>query len=281
MKIIIKILDIVLVLLVLMGIGSAAYPKISNIIHQKEQDDAIVVYEEVVQHVDTEDLDAMWAKAKTFNSSIKNHNSLFELSDDEKKDYEAILDAGEDGIIGYINIPNQSISLPVYHGTSDDVLEKAVGHIEGTSFPADGDGVHCVLTGHTGLPALDLFTDIREMRIGDEFTISSLNRTITYKVDRIDTVLPDALYNLEIDKDNNYCTLVTCTPYGVNDHRLLVRGKFQSMDVEDKTIITRIGHSYGADLFITDMIVYIGYGIIAVVIVMIVMFCDSIYKERN
>ena len=126
--------------------------------------------------------------------------------------------------MGYIDIPSIDVELPVYHGTDDTVLQIAVGHIEGSSFPVGGEGTHCVVSGHTGLPSAKLFTDISKLKNGDTFKLQVLDRTLTYQVDQIDVVLPNQLDDLAIDPSQDYCTLVTCTPYGVNTHRLLVRG---------------------------------------------------------
>lgn len=213
----------------------ALYPTIANLVNQIDQNENIVVYNTVVQTADTEELDSMWADAKAFNKKIAQGGGLFQLSDEETEEYNSLLNVSGNGLMGYIDIPDENIHLSIFHGTDDEVLETSVGHLEGTSLPTDGDSVHCVITGHTGLPNLDLFTDIHEMETGDTFTVTTLNRVLTYKVDSIDVVLPDDLYGLEIVNGRNYCTLVTCTPYGVNDHRLLVRGRLVDTKVTGTT----------------------------------------------
>ena len=146
------------------------------------------------------------------------------MTDEERAQYESLLNVSGNGIIGYIEIPSINCSLPIYHGTDEAILQIAVGHIEGTSLPVGGSGTHCVLSGHRGLPSARLFTDLDKMVIGDTFLMRVLDETLTYEVDQIRIVLPYELDALEIEEGKDYCTLVTCTPYGVNSHRLLVRG---------------------------------------------------------
>jgi len=149
---------------------------------------------------------------------------LYAMTEEEKASYESELAIGDSGMMGYIDIPKIEISLPVYHGGDEAVLQTAIGHIPGTSLPVGGEGTHCVLSGHRGLPSAKLFTDIDKLVEGDTWTLSILNRTLTYEVDQIRIVEPTDLSNLTLEEGMDYCTLVTCTPYGVNTHRLLVRG---------------------------------------------------------
>ena len=218
------------------AIGLALYPTVANTINQLDQNSSIVTYNKVIQNTDTTELDEMYGQAQEYNENFANGQSLFSLSEEEKEEYDSLLNATGDGVMASIEIPKQNIRLQIYHGTSDEVLEKAVGHLEGTSLPVEGKSVHSVITGHTGLPNLDLFTDIKEMELGDTFSITVLNRKLTYTVDQIDTVLPEELYNLQIENGKNYCTLVTCTPYGVNDHRLLVRGTLTKTEIVNSTV---------------------------------------------
>ena len=146
------------------------------------------------------------------------------MTDEERAQYESLLNVSGNGIIGYIEIPSINCSLPIYHGTDEAILQIAVGHIEGTSLPVGGSGTHCVLSGHRGLPSARLFTDLDKMVIGDTFLMRVLDETLTYEVDQIRIVLPYEMDDLEIEEGKDYCTLVTCTPYGINSHRLLVRG---------------------------------------------------------
>ena len=153
-----------------------------------------------------------------------------------QESYESLLDVSGNGIIGYIEIPTIKCSLPIYHGTDEAILQIAVGHIEGTSLPVGGSGTHCVLSGHRGLPSARLFTDLDKMVVGDTFMMRVLDETLTYEVDQIRIVLPNEMDDLEIEEGKDYCTLVTCTPYGINSHRLLVRGHRIENQVEAQDI---------------------------------------------
>ena len=157
-------------------------------------------------------------------------------NDAQRAKYMQTLNYQQRSVMGYVEIPKIHISFPVYHGSEDSVLQVAIGHLEGTSFPVGGIGTHCVISGHRGLPSAKLFTDIDQLQNGDRFLIQVLDRTLTYEVDQIRIVLPSELQDLEIDPNEDYCTLVTCTPYGVNTHRLLVRGHRVDNDKEQANV---------------------------------------------
>lgn len=217
--------DAILILAVLIGAGLLAYPGFSDWWNNLHQSRAIAGYVEQVADMSSETNDEMWKEAQAYNQKLlKKTGDRFVLTDAEKKEYDDVLDVTGTGIMGYVNIPKIGVSLPIYHGTDPAVLEVAVGHIEGSSLPVGGKGTHCVISGHRGLPSAKLFTDIDQLQEGDTFQLQVLSRTLTYEVDQIRIVLPDELSDLAIDPDKDYCTLVTCTPYGVNTHRLLVRG---------------------------------------------------------
>lgn len=162
--------------------------------------------------------------AREYNQSLTERTNQFKLSDQQSVAYPGLLNVSGDGIMGVIDIPVIGVTLPVYHGTSASVLQKAVGHLEWTSLPIGGESTHCVLSGHRGLPSSKLFTDLDKLVVGDFFSIRVLNETITYEVDQVLTVIPEDTSTLQIIEGEDYCTLVTCTPYGVNTHRILVRG---------------------------------------------------------
>nr|MCR4752721.1 class C sortase [Eubacterium sp.] len=153
------------------------------------------------------------------------------------EEYRSILDVTGTGIMGYVEIPSIGVHLPIYHGMDESVLQVAIGHLEGSSFPVGGTGTHAVITGHRGLPSAKLFTDIDQLKEGDKFLLQILDRTMTYEVDQIRIVLPEELQDLEIDPEKDYCTLVTCTPYGINTHRLLVRGIRVENDEEEINVV--------------------------------------------
>lgn len=252
------VINIAIVVAALGSISLALYPTIANTINQIGQNRDITVYTEAVREADTTALDAMWTEAEDYNEALAARGSLFQLTSDEQAAYETLLNVSGDGLMGYVDIPGQDIHLAIYHGTDDTVLDTAVGHLAGTSLPTDGTAVHSVITGHTGLPNLDLFTDIQEMAVGDTFTITVLNRVLTYTVDRIDVVLPEDVYTLGIDENANHCTLVTCTPYGVNDHRLLVRGTLTGVGETDLTEVHRQSHVYAAYGTTEDALLRVG-----------------------
>lgn len=174
--------------------------------------------------MDAEEYERMWNDAVEYNKALLSKSNRYNMTDEQRKEYESVLDVTGTGIMGYIEIPSIDVSLPIYHGTNESVLQIAIGHIESSSLPVGGIGTHCVISGHRGLPSAKLFTDIDQLQNGDRFMIQVLDRTLTYEVDQIRIVLPSELQDLEIDPNQDYCTLVTCTPYGVNTHRLLVRG---------------------------------------------------------
>ena len=217
--------DLILVLAVMIGAGLLVYPTFSDWWNDLHQSRAIAGYVARVSDMSEESSSSMWEAAQIYNEKLLTKSGdRFILTDEEKELYNSILDVTGTGIMGYVNIPKIGVSLPIYHGTDPAVLEIAVGHIEGSSLPVGGKGTHCVISGHRGLPSAKLFTDIDQLQEGDTFQLQVLNRTLTYEVDQIRIVLPDELQDLAIDPEQDYCTLVTCTPYGVNTHRLLVRG---------------------------------------------------------
>ena len=230
--------NILLTLAFVLGLALIAYPSFSDWWNSFHQTRAIAGYTAQVANMDKEEFDRMWAEAEAFNDYLAKKSSRFNLTDEELATYNSILDVTGTGIMGYIDIPSIKISLPVYHGTDEAILQIAIGHIEGTSFPIGGEGTHSAVSGHRGLPSAKLFTDIDQLQAGDKFLLQILDRTLTYEVDQIRIVLPQELQDLEIDPNQDYCTLITCTPYGVNTHRLLVRGHRVDNDDTDATRIT-------------------------------------------
>lgn len=171
-----------------------------------------------------DEYEELWARAQDYNAELLKKQNRWAFSEEDTEEYEQVLNVGGTGIIGYVEIPSIKVSLPIYHGTDEAVLQIAVGHIQGSSLPVDGENTHCVVSGHRGLPSAKLFTDLDEMKEGDLFMIRVLDEILTYEVDQIHIVLPEDLTALEIEEGKDLCTLVTCTPYGINTHRLLVRG---------------------------------------------------------
>ena len=212
-------------LLFLVGLGILLYPTVSDKWNAYRQAQLISTYEEAVAELPQETHDEIWAAAHKYNEELWSMGNRYEFTDEEREYYESQLDVAGNGIMGYIEIPAINCSLPIYHGTEEDVLQIAVGHIEGTSLPVGGDSTHCALSGHRGLPSAKLFTNLDQLKEGDTFLLKILGETLTYEIDQILTVLPEEMEALNLERGADYCTLVTCTPYGVNSHRLLVRGK--------------------------------------------------------
>ncbi len=227
---------IILVIVLVLGVMILLYPTVSDYWNSFHQSRAIASYLEQIENIDPVDYEREWAKAEQYNRDLSGKPNRFMLSDEEYAEYETMLNLTGSGIMGYIEIPKINCSLPIYHGTDEAVLQIAVGHIEGSSLPTGGAGTHTVLSGHRGLPSARLFTDLDQMEPDDLFVIRVLDRVMTYMVDQILIVLPEEMDGLAIDPEEDYCTLVTCTPYGINSHRLLVRGR-RTDNVEMEQII--------------------------------------------
>lgn len=215
---------LLLILIGLVGVGLLVYPSFADWYNSFHQSRAVASYVEAVSKLDKKDYDAYLSAAEDYNKELARTGNQWELSEKQQKKYEKLLDVTGTGIMGYIDIPKIQITLPIYHGVDEAILQVAIGHLAGTSLPVGGKNTHCVVSGHRGLPSAKLFTDLDQMKEGDTFTMTVLDRTVTYEVDQIRIVEPTDLSNLQIEKDKDLCTLVTCTPYGINTHRLLVRG---------------------------------------------------------
>ena len=215
---------IIIALIFLAGLVFLLYPTVSNLWNRAHQSRAIATYTKQVEKLDDSQNKEMLKAARKYNKSLLKKSDHWKLSKKGKKKYESLLDVSGTGIMGYIEIPKIDCSLPIYHGTDEGALQIAIGHLEGSSLPVGGKSTHCVLSGHRGLPSARLFTDLDQMEEGDVFVLNVLGRKLAYEVDQIKVVLPDEMSDLEIVQGKDLCTLVTCTPYGINTHRLLVRG---------------------------------------------------------
>ena len=216
-------IGILLVLMLFVGVCGLLYPSVSQYWNSKTQTRAVENYREILNSLQQEDYDAFFEEAENYNAKLNELN--FPLTDYHRlKGYNDILDVSGTGIMGYVSIPKLGVELPLYHGISAEVLNVACGHLEGTSLPVGGENTHCVLSAHRGLPHAKLFTELDKMEVGDTFTITVLNRTVTYQIDQIKVVLPNETNDVQIVAGKDLCTLLTCTPYGINSHRLLVRG---------------------------------------------------------
>ena len=217
-------ITILLVLIFLLGLSLLLYPAVSDYWNSKHQTRAIAVYSEEVSGLDKNQYQALWADAAAYNASLRERDNAYLLTEEQKAAYEQLLNVSGLGIMGYIEIPSIDCSLPIYHGTEESVLQIAIGHLEWSSLPVGGESTHCVLSGHRGLPSAKLFTNLDKLQEGDVFLLRVLDEVLTYEVDQILIVEPQEIAALQIAEGEDLCTLVTCTPYGINTHRLLVRG---------------------------------------------------------
>lgn len=215
---------IILVITLIIGLSLLLYPTLSDYWNSLHQSQAIAGYVETVANMDKDKYDGFVSEANKYNKKLASSPTHWRLSKEEKAEYNALLDVSGTGIMGHIEIPKINCSLPIYHGTDDTILQIAVGHIPGSSLPVGGESAHTVLSGHRGLPSAKLFTNLDKLEKGDLFMIRVLDEVLTYEVDKILITEPDDFSTLGIESKKDFCTLVTCTPYGVNTHRLLVRG---------------------------------------------------------
>jgi sortase A len=235
------------------------YPTISDYWNEFHQSRAIAGYVEAVDDMGDEEAEKLIEEAREYNEQLLTKADRWSLSEEELAEYESILDITGTGIMAYVEIPNISVYLPIYHGTDEAVLQVGAGHIEGSSLPVGGGSTHSVLSGHRGLKSAKLFTDIDQLTEGDVFMLHVLNETLTYQVDQIRIVLPEELDDLKIESGADYCTLITCTPYGVNTHRLLVRGH-RIENAESTGVIT------SEAVQVNKYIVYVAFGAIILLI---------------
>lgn len=216
--------NILLTFMLIIGLSLLLYPSFSDYWNSMHQTRAIARYAEEVAHLKQEDYSKLWEEAIAYNKSLLGRTNSYVLDETQKESYRSLLSISEASPMGYIEIPSINVNLPIYHSTDEDVLQVAVGHLEWTSLPTGGESTHTALSGHRGLPSARLFTDLDQVREGDTFILNILDRVMTYEVDQILIVEPHVTEPLFIEEGKDLCTLVTCTPYGVNSHRLLVRG---------------------------------------------------------
>lgn len=226
----------ILILILVVGLSLMLYPSFSNWWNEAHQSRAIAAYSQEVSKLDENRYDELWQQAWEYNRSLVGRENGYLLDDSQKAEYERLLDVSGMGIMGYIEIPSLKVSLPIYHGTEESVLQVAVGHLEWTSLPVGGESTHCVLSGHRGLPSAKLFTDLDRLVVGDRFRLGVLDQVLTYEVDQILIVEPQDTEALLIEEGKDLCTLVTCTPYGINTHRLLVRGHRVETEKDAKNV---------------------------------------------
>lgn len=248
------------------GLSVMVYPAISSYWNERTQSKAIIDYEAMLKNMPEEDYTPMFEAADDYNRKLLELTVPL-LEHKKLEGYSDILNVSGTGIMGYLTIEKIGVELPIYHGTGEDVLSHAVGHLEGTSFPVGGTGTHAVVSAHRGLPSATLFTHLDRLEIGDTFQFVILDRTITYQVDQINVVEPSDAAALAIDPEEDYCTLLTCTPYGINTHRLLVRGKRIETIEQKKIYIT--SEAFQIDSLIVTPILALPMLLILMVIVLL------------
>lgn len=265
---------VLLVLTLIAGLGLLLYPSVSNFVNSRNSSVAVEQYIEDVAAVNQDKYESVMRMAEEYNKSVAGRGGTFNLSDTELDEYQKALDVSGNGVMGYIEIPAIDVSLPIYHGTSEKILQNAAGHLEWTSLPIGGEDTHCVISGHRGLPGAKLFTNLDELVNGDKFMLNVLGKTCVYEVDEIKVVEPQQTDDLQIEKGKDYCTLVTCTPYGINTHRLLIRGHRIEM-TQEEIIEYAAATTPRTDTRDTVLII-----IVLVAILVAVMFCLP-KKKRN
>jgi len=255
---------IILIFILIMGLSLLLYPSFSDYWNSFTQSRVINSYSEQVASLNTEQYDQIWEDAKVYNQSLIGRRNDYLISEAQRAEYERLLNVSGNGIMGYIDIPSINVMLPIYHGTEEKVRAIAIGHLDWTSLPVGGESTHCVVSGHRGLPSARLFTDLDQMAVGDYFMLNILDEVLTYEVDQIRIVEPENTDDLLIQEGKDLCTLVTCTPYGVNTHRLLVRG--HRVDNLEHAQVVRIT----ADAVVIEKLVVAPFVLVPILLLMLI-----------
>lgn len=219
-----NIVNVILVGILLFGVGLISYPTVSDWYNSYHQSYMVMNYVENVAEMSPEEIEKIWTSAEQYNENLRKNGNIWTPNEEQLAAYLQELNFEEHGIMGYIQIPKIDVKLPVYHTTEEKVLQKGIGHMSGTSLPVGGEGTHAIVSGHRGLPTARLFTDLDKLVVGDKFQLNILNKTLAYEVDQVRIVEPEDFSQLQIEDGKDYVTLFTCTPYGINTHRILVRG---------------------------------------------------------
>ena len=263
-------------LVFLIGLSLLLYPTVSDRWNAVHQSRAITSYARVVDNMDTEQNRLIWQNAANFNTGILYRENQYALSDEELYRYQTLLNIEDNGIMGYIEIPSINCKLPIYHGTEENTLQVGVGHIEWSSLPVGGESTHAVLSGHRGLPSARLFTDLDKLREGDHFLLYILSETLTYEVDQIRIVEPEDISELRLQEGKDLCTLVTCTPYGINTHRMLIRGhRIENEVVSKPKFVT----SDAARM--SPRLVALALGVVNVSVILILMTAAKPFRRKH
>lgn len=258
--------DVFIRLVMLVGICLLLYPTVSSKWNDLHSSQVIAGYAHAVESITETDYGSILSEVQAYNKGLLRQADRFDLDDDRLALYERTLNVTGDGLMAYVEIPKLSVKLPVYHGVSEAVLQVAAGHIPGSSMPIGGSGTHCAISGHRGLTSATLFTHLDSMEVGDMFYLQTLGETLAYQVDRIDIVLPEEFDLLHIEPDGDYCTLITCTPYGVNSHRMLVRGTRVEYSEDVKSDIKSVD-SENPVARMDALFFWIGIGVIDIIVI--------------
>ena len=284
---------IIIILFFLIGVGVLSYPLVSSVINNIDMRNAQGDYVEKAKSMEPAKIRKMFAEANTYNQSLISNMVLTDPFDEEAykkigERYTKVFNAGSDGLMGYIKIPKINVNLPIYHGTSLEVLSKGAGHLENTSLPVGGKGTHSVISAHSAYPTQTFFDYLTEIKEGDSFYIYVLDRVLKYEVDQIKVVLPNDTSNLYIEHDKDYMTLVTCTPYSINTHRLLVRGKRVHYDPDENVEIGAVSGGEGFLFFFGYRLSYwtiggiiVGFLFIVVIVVVLLVMLNKRRKKKG
>lgn len=266
---------IIMLLVLLAGLSLLLYPTLSDIWNSRVQSRVVASYSDAIKELDSDRYKEIWEAARDYNASLVGRTNPYLLDEEQSDLYPELLNAGGDGVMAVVEIPTININLPVYHGVEENILQVAIGHLDWTSLPTGGAATHCVISGHRGLPSARLFTDIDQLVVGDYFLIHVLDETLTYEVDQIRIVLPDETDELLIQEGKDLFTLVTCTPYGVNTHRLLVRG--HRVDNIEAAEVVRVT----ADAMIVDKIVVVPFVLGAMLLIIMIALLIPTRRRKN
>ena len=271
---------VILILILIAGLSLVLYPTVSDYVNSLHQSRAIAGYNEAVSEIDDKDYKKILESARAYNKRLYERGVSYELTDEEKAEYNSMLKVPGTDVMGYVEVPSINCTLPIYHGTDEAELQVGVGHLEWTSLPVGGENTHCVLSGHRGLPSAKLFTNLNKVGEGDIFMVRVLDEVLTYEVDQIRIVKPDDTSDLQIVKGKDYCTLMTCTPYGVNSHRLLVRGH-RIDNLESSNSIRVTSDAVKIDPLLVAPLIAIPLLIIVLIIVIVKTKKSKKKKDKN
>lgn len=272
--------NVLVFFLFFMGFALVLYPTVADKINESQNKDVIAEYRRKLMTLDNSEYEAMIRAATEYNDMLfKSRPFIGALTEEERRQYESLLNIDESGIMGYIEIPKSNIYLAIYHGTEESVLQTGVGHLEASSLPIPGESVHTVLSGHSGLPSARLFTDLDKLEVGDTFTLHIMRETLTYRVEKTARVSPDELNEMQIEEGKELCTLMTCTPYGINTHRLVVVGSRIDTPTES------VGESASAVKFVTSkwnrMFLFLPCSVFVLILICYIVIRKKIKKKNR